>query len=138
MLIDLPPNLGDQTLNALVASDYALVILQSEPFALDALDRFLETLQITQQEHNPRLRLAGILTTMVSSRGALDAVILQKARNDYEDLVFETVIKRKSRIKEFSIEGIQDRTKVDREALEQYRSFVKELVERVAVKKRSI
>lgn len=134
ILIDLPPNLGDQTLNGLVASDYAVVILQSEPFALDALDRYLETLQITQQKQNPDLRLAGILTTMVSSRASLDAAILQKARDDYEELVFKVVIKRRSRIKEFSLEGIQDRTKADREALEQYNSFVEELIQRVRSK----
>jgi chromosome partitioning protein len=131
ILIDLPPNLGDQTLNGLVASDYAVVILQSDPFALDALDRYLETLQITQQKHNPDLRLAGILTTMINSRASLDAAILQKARNDYEDLVFRSVIKRRSRIKEFSLEGIRDRTKADQEALEQYRAFTEELIGRV-------
>lgn len=131
ILIDLPPNLGDQTLNGLVASDYAIAILQSEPFALDALDRYLETLQITQQKQNPDLRLAGILITMINSRASLDAAILQKVRDDYEELVFNTVIKRRSRIKEFSLEGIQDRTKVDRHALEQYRSFTEELVNRV-------
>jgi chromosome partitioning protein len=130
ILVDLPPNLGDQTLNGLIASDYAVVILQSDPFALDALDRYLETLQLAQQ-YNPDLRLAGILTTMINSRASLDAAILQKARNDYEDLVFKSVIKRRSRIKEFSLEGIQDRTKADREALEQYRAFTEELIGRV-------
>ncbi|TXK74467.1 ParA family protein [Paenibacillus sp. N3.4] len=36
ILIDLPPNLGDQTINGLTASDYAIVILQSEPFCYSA------------------------------------------------------------------------------------------------------
>lgn len=131
ILIDLPPNLGDQTLNGLAASDYAVVILQSEPFALDALDRYLETLKAAQQEVNPSLRLAGILTAMMDSRTTIDSVVLNRARTDYEDVVFDTIIRRKSRIKEFALEGIQDRTKADRRALEQYKSFVKELLARV-------
>lgn len=131
IIIDLPPNLGDQTINALTASDYAVVLLQSEPFCYDALDRYLETLTLIQAKTNPDLVLAGILTSMLDSRTTLDAAILEKARSDYEDVVFESIIRRRSRIKEFSIYGIQDQTKADTEALEPYNAFTKELLERV-------
>ena len=131
IIIDLPPNLGEQTINALTASDYAVVILQSEPFCYDALDRYLETLTAIQKNTNPDLILAGILTCMLDARTSLDAAILDKARADYEDVVFDSVIKRRNRIKEFSIYGIQDHTKTDQEALEPYIYFIKELLERV-------
>jgi chromosome partitioning protein len=131
ILIDLPPNLGDQTINGLTASDYAVVMLQSEPFCYDALDRYLETLTLIQQKTNPGITLAGILTSLMDSRTTIDSAILEKARNDYEDVVFNTVIRRRSRIKEFTIAGIQDQTKADREALETYVEFVKELKQRV-------
>jgi len=131
ILIDLPPNLGEQTLNGLVASDYAVVMLQSDPFCYDALDRYLEFLQLIQSETNTSLRLAGILTSMMDVRTSLDAAILERARTDYEGLVFDSVIRRRSRIKEFSLEGIQAKTRADLEALRPYRAFVKELKERV-------
>lgn len=131
IIIDLPPNLGDQTINALTASDYAVVMLQSEPFCYDALDRYLETLTEIQKRTNPDLTLAGILTTMLDSRTTIDAVILEKARTDYEDVVFDSVIRRRSRIKEFSVYGIQEQTKADAEALEPYIAFTKELLNRV-------
>lgn len=134
IIIDLPPNLGDQTINGLTASDFAVVLLQSEPFALDALDRYLETLKIIQDNTNPDLRLLGILTTMLDARASIDTAIINKARKDYEDVVFETVVKRRSRIKEFSLEGISDRTKADKEALELYNNFTKELINRVQEK----
>lgn len=129
--IDLPPNLGDQTINALTASDYAVVMLQSEPFCYDALDRYLETLQHVQEMTNPNLVLAGILTTLLDSRTTIDTSVLEKARGDYEDVVFDTVIKRRSRIKEFCLEGIKDTTKADRDALKPYAEFTKELMKRV-------
>jgi chromosome partitioning protein len=131
ILIDLPPNLGEQTLNGLVASDYAVVMLQSEPFCFDALDRYLETLQIIQDKANPNLNLAGILCTLLDSRTTIDTSILEKAKGDYEDVVFESVIKRRNRLKEFVLTGIEDGTKVDQEVLEPYVAFVKELKNRV-------
>lgn len=134
ILIDLPPNLGDHTINGLAASDYAVVMLQSEPFCYDALDRYLELLGHVQ-ERNPALRLAGILPTMLDSRASLDNAILERARDEYEDIVFKTTIRRRSRIKEFTVMGIQDHLKADRDALENYTEFVKELIERVSQQK---
>lgn len=131
ILIDLPPNLGDHTINGLTASDYAVVMLQSEPFCYDALDRYMEFLQGVKNNTNPDLALGGILTTMLDARATIDASILDKAREDYEDLVFHSVIRRRSRIKEFSIEGVQNHLKADRMALAPYQSFLEELLERV-------
>ena len=131
ILIDLPPNLGDQTINGLTASDHAVVMLQSEPFCYDALDRYLATLQIVQEKTNERLRLAGILISMIDTRTILDTSIADRARMEYEDVVFSSVIRRRSRIKEFTIEGIQQRTKADVEALRPYQLFVEELKHRV-------
>lgn len=131
ILIDLPPNLGDQTLNGLAASDYAVVMLQSEPFCYDALDRYLETLQLVQEKANPGLVLAGILCTMLDARTTIDTSILEQAKTDYEDIVFNSVIKRRNRIKEFVLTGIQDNSKADMEVLEPYQEFVKELKQRV-------
>lgn len=131
ILIDLPPNLGDHTINGLTASDYAVVMLQSEPFCYDALERYLEFLQGVKTNANDELMLGGILTTMLDSRATLDNSILEQANSDYEDLVFSSVIKRRSRIKEYSIEGIQDRLKNDQIALEPYKKFIEELIQRV-------
>jgi len=131
IIIDLPPNLGDLTINGLTASDYAVVILQSEPFCYDALDRYLETLQIVQRNTNPSLRLGGILATLLDVRTTIDSAVLDKARQDYEDVLFNSVIRRRSRIKEFTIEGLQEKTKHDREALQPYKDFVEELIQRV-------
>lgn len=131
VLIDLPPNVGDHTLNGLIASDFGVVVMQSEPFAFNALERYLETMELAQEEANSNLRLAGILTSLMSSQVSIDKAINEQVREDFEKLVFDTVIRRKTRIKEFSIEGISNTTKADREALQPYESFLKELLERV-------
>lgn len=131
ILIDLPPNLGEQTINGLTASDYAVVMLQSEPFCLDALDRYMETLMEIQKHTNPDIQVAGILTSMLDSRTSIDASILEQARREYGGVVFDSVIRRRSRIKEYSLTGFQHQTRADKEALDPYMSFVKELLQRV-------
>jgi chromosome partitioning protein len=131
ILIDLPPNLGEQTINGLCASDYAIAMLQSEPFSYDALDKYIGTLSHIQEHKNPNLILCGILPTLLDSRTIIDTAIINKARQEYEDVVFKTTIRRKNRLKEFSITGIQDTSKSDIMALEAYYSFVEELKLRV-------
>lgn len=134
IIIDMPPNLGDHTINGLTAADYAVVMLQSEKFCYDALDRYLEFLiDGIKANTNPDIVLAGILATMNDSRTALDNSILEQAREEYQDLMFQAVIKRRSRIKEYTVTGLQDHTRADKEALDQYYGFVQELKERVQV-----
>lgn len=130
ILIDLPPSPGEPTQLSLVASDYALIMLQSEPFGLDALDRYLEIIAAVQKLHNPNLAVVGILTSLLDSRTSIDAHVLDEAKNKYDDWVFNTIIKRKTRIKEFTLSGITDITKADKLALEMYMDFVKELIAR--------
>ena len=132
ILIDLPPNLGEQTSNGLGASDYVVVMFQSEPFSHSAVDRFMEFLRDGILPFvNPDLRVAGILTSIHDARASIDKALVDDIQEQYKGIVFETVIRRKTRIKEFSIQGIVDRTKNDQEALQSYKSFVEELLERV-------
>jgi chromosome partitioning protein len=131
IIIDTPPNLGKLTVSALAASDYVVPILQSEPLCFKALPRYLKLIELVKRDLNPSLQLAGILPTMVDSRTTLDESIIVQARLDYEDWMFNTVIKRKSRIKEFSLVGVTDKSAADRSALQAYQKFIKELLARV-------
>jgi chromosome partitioning protein len=131
IIIDTPPNLGDLSVSALAASDYVVVMLQSEPLCFKAIPRYLQLVELIKTRITPTLKLAGILPSMSDTRTRIDSSIIEQAREDYEDWVFETIIKRRNRIKEFSILGIQNSTKEDRDALEQYQQFLGELMNRV-------
>lgn len=134
IVIDTPPNLGDLSVSALAASDFVVVMLQSEPLCYKAIPRYLQLVELIKTRITPTLNLAGILPSMSDLRTRIDTSIIEKAREDYEDWVFDTVIKRRNRVKEFSILGIQNSTKEDRDALEQYQQFVEELLTRVQKK----
>lgn len=68
---------------------------------------------------------------MIDSRTIIDKTIVDRVRREYEGVVFQTEIKRRNRIKEFSITGIQEYSNTDTSALRNYRNFVEELERRV-------
>jgi chromosome partitioning protein len=91
ILIDSPPSLGVFTVNALTAADAVLVPLQAHVFALKAMPQLEETIGIVRQL-NPALRIGGIAVTMVDRRTSVNAVVEDAIRQQYGDVVFQTVI----------------------------------------------
>lgn len=64
IVFDTPAGVGAATRGALGASDWALVVFKAEPLALRTIQQTLRIVQ-HEREHNPRLRLLGILPTVV-------------------------------------------------------------------------
>lgn len=65
ILIDTAPSLSILTINALVSSDYIIVPINLEMFALMGLNDFIKTVNKTKKRLNPNLRIMGVLLTMV-------------------------------------------------------------------------
>jgi chromosome partitioning protein len=100
ILIDCPPSLSLLTVNAMVAADSVLVPLQSEFFALEGLSQLMLTVREVRQTANLKLRIEGVVLTMYDQRNNLSRQVEQDARENLQDLVFETVIPRNVRISE--------------------------------------
>lgn len=64
ILIDCPPSLGVLTTNALAASDYVLVPIKIDKFALDGFEYLLSSIEETREEFNEKLKLLGVFITM--------------------------------------------------------------------------
>jgi chromosome partitioning protein len=100
ILIDCPPSLSLLTVNAMVAADSVLVPLQSEFFALEGLSQLMLTVREVRQTANAKLRIEGVVLTMYDQRNNLSRQVEQDARDNLQDLVFQTVIPRNVRISE--------------------------------------
>ena len=98
--MDCPPSLGILTLNGLVASDYVIIPLQCEYFALEGLSLLLQTIKRVQANLNPSLGIGGILFTMYDSRTRLANEIVQEVTGYFKDKVFRTIIPRNIRLSE--------------------------------------
>jgi chromosome partitioning protein len=100
VVIDCSPSLGLITVNALTASDSVIVPVQCEYFALEGLGKLLNTIKIVQQRLNPDLEIEGILLTMYDSRLRLSNQVVEEVRAHFQDICFDTIISRNTRLSE--------------------------------------
>lgn len=100
ILIDTPPTLGLITVNALVASDYLIIPIQSSYFALEGTDDLLETVEKVKARPNPKLQVLGIVITLHDKRTTLARDIFEQIKQVFGEKVFTTVISRSIRLEE--------------------------------------
>ncbi len=100
VIIDCSPSLGLITVNALVAGDSVIVPVQCEYFALEGLGKLLNTIKIVQTRLNTALEIEGILLTMYDNRLRLSNQVVEEVRNHFQDLVFDTIIQRNTKLGE--------------------------------------
>ncbi|WP_433947026.1 ParA family protein [Paenibacillus sp. SN-8-1] len=130
IIIDTPPALGDQTINALAASDAVVAMFEASKFCYSALGRFLETCIHVQEMVNKDMKVAGILRSLIDSRRTDNKALIELVEEEYEDLCFETIMTRTAAIGRLSINGFSNNPELN-PALKSYRDFVKELIDRV-------
>ncbi len=100
IIIDTPPSLGLLTLNALTASNFFIVPLQCEYYALEGLSRLLQTAREVKERWNFTLKLQGILLTLFDARNSLSYRVEQEVRRHFGEQVFRTIIPRNVRLSE--------------------------------------
>ena len=100
VIIDCSPSLGLITINALVASHSVIVPVQTEFFALEGLGKLLNTIKIVQSRLNQELEIEGILMTMYDGRLRLCNQVVAEVRKHFDEMVFNTIIHRNTRISE--------------------------------------
>lgn len=106
IIIDCPPSLGFLTVNALVATDFVIVPLQCEYFAMEGLGHLMNTLKLIRANMNPALELGGILLTMFDSRNLLSHRVSEDVKKYFGKKVFNTVIPRNVRLSESPSHGL--------------------------------
>lgn len=105
VIIDCPPSLGMLTLNSLTAADSVIVPLQTEYYALEGLAQLDKTIGRVRDAFNPKLKIEGILFSMVDNRTTLSRQVMAEVKNYYGDNLFVTVIPRNVRLSEAPSHG---------------------------------
>ena len=108
IIIDCSPNLGQLTLNALVAADEIIVPVQAAYLPIKGLEQLLKTISRVKRKMNPKLHIMGILLTMVDYRTNYANEITEVLYQVYgsEIHIFENVIPMSVRAAETPAEGI--------------------------------
>ncbi len=107
ILIDTSPSLGMLTINAMAAADQAIIPVQPNFLSAKGLEQLLGTISRVRRQINPKLRIEGILLTMVDARTNNAKEISNLIRETYGSRikVYDTVIPRSVRAAEISAEG---------------------------------
>lgn len=105
IVIDCSPSLGLITVNSLTAADSVIIPVQCEYFALEGLGKLLNTIKIVQGRLNPSLEIEGILLTMYDTRLRLANQVVEEVKMHFQELVFDTVIHRNTKLGEAPSHG---------------------------------
>lgn len=101
VMIDCPPALGILTLNVFAATDWLLIPLQCEYYALEGISMINRVIgQLRDSGVNPNLEILGVVMTMFDGRTRLAAQVVHEVRQHFGELVFETLIPRTTRLAE--------------------------------------
>jgi len=101
IVIDCLPSFGYLNMAALNACDQVLIPTIPAPFALLGLKDLFETIEKTRNRLNSKLKVNGILLNMVEGRKTVIGQELESVlREDYQDLVYNTVINKLIKIEE--------------------------------------
>ena len=105
IIIDCSPSLGLITINSLAAADSVIVPVQCEYFALEGLGKLLNTIKIVQTRINQELSIEGMLVTMYDRRLRLANQVVEEVKMHFQQLVFDTIIHRNTRLGEAPSHG---------------------------------
>ena len=134
VIIDTPPNLGDLTTNALFASDFAIIPLESSMLAFIEVDPQLELLEEVRKVGNENLKLLGILVNVIDKRRRKDNKEFFEALEEYyPGLSFKTVVYRTADASRLAKQNLYLNPKQTKKALEEYQPLIKELLNHVGI-----
>jgi chromosome partitioning protein len=104
-VIDTPSGLGRVTRTTLALSDFALLPFQSETLALRSVVQALRVIEHVRNHENERLRLLGMLPTMVEKDSPEALSVLSEIWNGFPDAL-ETIVPRSDVFARASDEGL--------------------------------
>lgn len=132
ILIDCMPSLGMITVNALVASTSVLIPVQAAYLPVIGLQQLIRTISMVKKRLNRKLKIEGILLTMVDFRTNYAKDIATKLKETYGSSIeiFDQTIPLSVRASETSAEGISIYAHAPRcKVANAYEGLTKEVIE---------
>src|SRR5947209_1707719 len=93
ILVDCPPSLGLLTVNALVASGYALLSAEAQYFAMQGVEQALEVIELARDNLNPELEWLGIILNIADMRTRHSREAFDSLRQHFGDKLIDTTIR---------------------------------------------
>lgn len=104
--LDVPPTISDFSDNAMMASDYCIIILQTQELSFDGAKTYINYMQYLIDNYGAELDIVGILPCMLRAGGRVDKKVLSDARQEFGNNVLNTIVTYQERLKAYDAEGI--------------------------------
>ena len=93
VLIDCPPSLGLLTVNALVASEYALLSAEAQYFAMQGVEQALEVIELARESLNPQLEWLGVILNIADMRTRHSREAFDSLREHFGEKLLDTTVR---------------------------------------------
>lgn len=93
VLIDCPPSLSLLTINALTASEQAVIPIQLDVFSIQGLEQILNTIKQVREKYNKKLNVLGVLPVLVDGRKRLTVEVKDYVKENFDLKLFKTEIR---------------------------------------------
>ena len=93
ILIDCPPALGLLTVNALVASDYALLSAEAQYFAMQGVEQALQVIELARDNLNPELQWLGVILNITDMRTRHSREAFESLKSHFPDKLFDATVR---------------------------------------------
>lgn len=131
IFVDCQPSLGLLTVNALTAAHGVMIPLEAEYFALRGVALLVDTIDMVADRLNPRLKIDGILATMVDTRTLHSREVLERLHQAFGEKVYRTQIRRTVKFPDASVATEPITTYAPTHAgAEAYRQLAREVIAR--------
>lgn len=80
--IDTPPNFNFYSKSALIAAESVVIPFDCDTFSISAMYNLMNNLVELKEDHNPNLRIEGIVVNQYSSQAKLPAELIQELRDE--------------------------------------------------------
>mgnify|MGYP003543143798 FL=1 len=128
----MPPTISIITDSALYASNFVVVVLQTQERSLQGAEGFTTYLQTLIDDYDADLDILGILPVLWKNGAAVDIQTLDTAKEIFgEHNIFQQVVKQMERLKRFDMTGITENDMHDKNVIASYIKVATEFIQRL-------
>lgn len=135
-ILDMSPTNSALNTAVMAAATHHIVLSESGYFSLKMVPDYISSILALRKRYNVQTTILGISVCLIDSRSKFEKKIVATIKTNYSELVFDTIIRRKALLKNYTAIGYPTKMyKKDKIALAEYSSLTEEILERLGMNK---
>ena len=111
ILLDVPPTISTLTNNAVLASDFVAIVLQTQQASFDGALKTVTYLNQLRNDYSADFSMIGVVVYLLKRSSVTENDIVKTAKETFGDLLFTNQVLNRERVKRWAMNGITDNVK---------------------------